>query len=223
MNAPAGGVGMVGGGRGGVGAGSGVSSGGESSNVDESEIGEPDDDTYLLSPTATATVTQHYVSSPGSVVGSPVFRNVWTHTNVPRSQPMGFDEEGYSPKSVMKAFGGKDGKGKRMFKDYDDGEYGVLVGGQSAYSSPGQSPKRGKVGVGAGRGWTVKMMGEQEDTDGGYEADADEMDVDVVDENAGAGRRMGRNGEGFDEFDAATALLGLGMHIKREPGRRASA
>lgn len=214
-----------------------ASGGSANGSTCESDISEADDQ-YAVSPTAPSIAA-------GSPAASPRFRNVWTHANVPRSTPRVVCEEDelHSPKSVMKAFhkhtissasGGDRGgnaKVKRNFADFEEMGPGFAIA--SAYSSPGQSPKRGKMGWGKALALSMRGRGDME-IDGGYEADADEMEID-----GGASAGWGRNGLGegrgdgsgngngkaplgFGDADAAKVLLALGAP-RKVTGRRASA
>lgn len=169
------------------------------SSAEERE-GTDSGDQYVMSPTGTA---MESASEP-----SPRFRNVWTHANAPRSMPRmkEDDDEQHSPKSVMKAFRNK--KAKRHFADFEEMGPGFPLG--SAYSSPSQSPKRGKLGFGAKAMASMRMDGQGE-RDGGYEADTDgdEMELD----NSGSGARPcdGKvefsKEKVFTDLDAARTLV----------------
>lgn len=175
-----------------------------SASSEKTEISEGDEDMYVLSPTATASNSL----SPAS----PQFRNVWTHANMPRSTPrVDDDEEVHSPKSVMKAL--RDNKAKRQFADFEEMGPGFALG--SAYSSPGQSPKRGKFGW--SKALVLRMEG-QGDGDGGYEADSDEMEID-----GGCGKRGKGRSKEFGEFQAARTLVNMKDGKKKAVARRASA
>ncbi|ETN41083.1 uncharacterized protein HMPREF1541_03018 [Cyphellophora europaea CBS 101466] len=193
---------------GGVGVGSGTdddgpdapssSSTSDMASESERDISEPDD-TYALSPANTL--------SPST----PVFHNVWTAANAPRSAPR-LDEELHSPKSVMKAF-----KAKRTFAAFEEEQgWSGARPGVSAYSSPAGSPKRGRMG-----GWGVRGN-EGRGVDDGYEAETEgEGDGDAMEIDAGAGPRYHGNGE-FGDKEAAKALLSL-WGVRKKVGRRASA
>lgn len=163
-----------------------------------------------------------YAMSPSSPVG-PVFRNVWTKGNMPRSTPrVALFEDPVSPKTRL----GVRGKMRREREDDEDYEERVRLSGKRA--SPAAGSRREKEE-------DFKMM--DVDGEGEYDGDASEMDVDRVGGGGWVGslRYHGGKGEGkakklaqdkgengFGATDAAKVLISL-WGLRKVPDRRASA
>ena len=184
----------------------------ESTSAAESEVHTSEPEDYLLSPANTM--------SPSS---SPRFRDVWATSarkdvagRTPRSHPR-LDDDLPSPKSGIHIRG----RAKRGFAEVDEQDWNLRGGVASAYSTPMQSPKMRKL-----KQWQGRREVEMED---GYEAEAEEMQVDRRDVGGkrlgpavGWNAAMGPAALGFSVREAADVLLSLGTE-KKFAGRRASA